>query len=200
MKKYNILFVVLIFGLLNINQIFGQTNDSLKTVKIKIIKEVDGVTTVMDTTYQTTETKADEDIDMSQIVNQNPTNSQKDDVVYVGDEINRIVKEISFPTIDCIVNDNGTKVYVLRNPGDPDLELFSTAKNKLMFDNTEINFPTFTTEKTEEGTSLVIRQKKTIVKKTDDNQTQTDANSDNTEDEEEMRVLIKSKKHCESDK
>ncbi len=188
MKSIKIL--TLLLGIAFAGAVFSQNADSLKTVKIKVIKEVDGVTTVIDTVFQTNNAYSD-DIDLSKLVDDNNVKTTRNkDIIYVEDEIDRIIQEIelNMPTINSFKNDEGEKVYILKNKKNEEVELFRTSKNRIVFENVVINLPIIETMETDSGKTLIIRHKKTK----EDDQTNEPDNREPAP-KEEMKTLIKPK-------
>lgn len=173
MKKL-IFFAVIISILTIYNKTSYSQNDSVKTVKIKIIKEVDGVTTITDTTYEVSADEAEPEIVISNnsagktgsanssanktVSTTNSYNQTTDIVTELGNAFNAIAA--SLPVIDSYVDENGMEVYMLRNLGTTEIELMKKCNNSIYIDNEEIVIPSIKFTEGEYGTDVLIVKKK----------------------------------------
>lgn len=175
-KPFRFLVPLSVFLIFGTNLTFSQNQDSTKTVKIKIIKEVDGVTTITDTTYEVGKNEEEPQVLFSsgkkqgeEVNNQNYFDDSKsnnyqnsDEVKYLSDELNNVVNSISasLPVFTSYVDDNGMKVFLLTNAGGKDIELMRKCNNSIYFDDEEIIIPTIKLAENENSTDiLIIKQK-----------------------------------------
>jgi hypothetical protein len=168
-----IVVFVLIFMLAGTNSVISQTSDSTKTVKIKIIKEVDGVQTIIDTTYEVSADEEEPQVIFSsgktQANNNDETEnyyddyktyntSKPDDVKYITDELGDLFTSISasIPVFSSYVDDNGMKVFTLSNVGSKEIELMKKCNNSIYIDDQEIVIPTIKFAEGENSTDILI--------------------------------------------
>jgi hypothetical protein len=155
------------------NSVISQTSDSTKTVKIKIIKEVDGVQTIIDTTYEVSADEEEPQVIFSsgktQANNNDETEnyyddyktyntSKPDDVKYITDELGDLFTSISasIPVFSSYVDDNGMKVFTLSNVGSKEIELMKKCNNSIYIDDQEIVIPTIKFAEGENSTDILI--------------------------------------------
>jgi len=173
MKTLAIISILLLFLIFQVNMAKSQT-DSTKTVKIKIIKEVDGVTTILDTTYQVNADETEPEITFSSGKSQSSTSDNSSNKNYTNQnnsaytatdlsaELEQVFNSIaeSLPVVETYFDESGTKVYMLRNCGERDIELMKKCNNSIFIDNEEFIVPTIKFESNENGSGVLIIKKR----------------------------------------